>query len=216
MTQQRLTVEYQGKEYSILQLSRLVGIPEQTLRDRIVRGKTAEQAVAAGKPRPRGRMYEFRGERMNVGMIAACCGVNADRLRRVLKLGYTAEDAVETMIKSPAKITMEVPREIALSPKQIRENAARCICENIAKPEEIGFRCVEPMTEYAFSGDILGYTIRFEPDGNTARLTAHYRRSGMPSGFGRVYRIDGESAKEIYAGEKELRQWQTGKKSFGS
>lgn len=189
---------YRGKQCTCKQLSQMSGIPVGTLRERIYRGMTAEEAVNAGEKidakhtfNPK---YQFHGEMLTLREVAARCGVNVHMIRVLMLEGATIEDAAEIAVSS-ARRSKSAPMS---KEEKARENAAEAICKKIAvSPEAFNFRCIEPMLKFEFESDILGYIIQFSADGKTARLSAYYRKDGLASALDRLYAIDKDTAREV-------------------
>lgn len=117
-----------------------------------------------------------------------------------LREGWDVEEAVHTPPgakpkRVPPPQTEKPPQ--ATTPEGRRWNAAQAICKTIAaSPQAFRFRCTEPMIEYAFERDLLGYRIRFlAPD--RAQLTAYWRKDNVPSELNRIYDVNGEEIKEV-------------------
>lgn len=196
---------YEHNWRSLEEISHATGIKKETLRKRLGLGKTLDQAIAMGVDNPYIRKYPYNGRMMTIREIADETGVSYKRLRSRIDRGWTLEDAICAPMygqKNPSEqskagadaILNETPAD-----EEARCRAAINICRKImvGDPREVCFRCVQPMIEYMFESDILGYRIRFENGGTRARLTAWYKKHGFESSLHRTYAIEGDKAREL-------------------
>lgn len=204
---------WNGENLTLSELSKATGCPRNRLKYLLGNGLSPDEAVELCRTTCRGSMlYDWKGKKMSISQIADAEGKCEKLIRGRMHRGWTLEQAVgmET-IKSGGKTIRErhraVEAEIAgkskgLPPREAqRYRAAARICLKImpCALEEVHFRCVQPMSEYAFESDVLAYCIRFEaPD--CARLTAWYREHGFASDLNRTYKVNGNSVHEINGG----------------
>jgi len=196
---------YRGKQYTAVELARATGMSEKLLYCRIKSGKTAEEAVAMGQSMHGGKKYLFRGREMMLTQIAAETGINIKMLRERMHKGWSLDEAIETP-KGGTRQSVTLHRDCEADPTDgmslpeiERWNAAKAVCREIifGNAADANFRCVTPMIEYAFEGDVLGWRIHFAPEGCRAHLTARYLEHGFDSDFHREYLVDGEKVKEV-------------------
>lgn len=199
MRTEPITVLYAGEMRTLRELAALTGAPARMLYKRIRAGMSAEDAVYSAL-NGRNRRWEYRGQRLTTRELSDISGIQINVLNSRLRNGWSAEDAVHTPVG--ARLNRVPPPKQAKPPKSdsqegMRWNAAMEICRTIAgAPSEWNFRCVIPMTEYAFESDLLGYRIRFLSPG-LARLTAYWRNKDVHSDLYRVFEVDGEEIKEV-------------------
>lgn len=197
-----ITVPYAGEMRTLHDLAALSGAPVYMLYKRIRAGMSAEEAIYSAL-NGRNRRWEYRGQRLTTRELSDISGIHINTLNYRLRSGWSAEDAVSTPVG--AKLNRVPPPKQAKRPKSdtpegMRWNAAMEICRKIAStPSEWNFRCVAPMTEYAFESDLLGYRIRFLSPG-LARLTAYWRNKDVDSDLYRVFEVNGEEIKEVQQG----------------
>lgn len=151
------------------------------------------------------KTYLYRGEMLTIQQIARLAGISANAIRERMHKGWTIDQAADlprgSMAKSHGRMRAERPDNPVegMTPEEAdRWRAAENICRRIASGDlrAFNFRCIAPMTEYAFEGDQLGWRIRFSPNGETARLTARYLKHGFDSDFCRTYMVYGDKIKE--------------------
>ena len=195
--------EYQGEMLSLRAISKLAHVSYEALCKKVKSGLSAEEALEQMKML-RGRRFEYRGQMLTLRELSDLCGISANALDYRIKNGRSVEEAMSEPTRtqkiaegarSGSNVTVESePTE------QERWNAAYAVCRTIAwDPAAFGLRCTEPMIEYAFESDVVGYTIRFLSP-KLARLTAHYKEKGIPSDLYRVFQVDGGNIKEVEQG----------------
>lgn len=192
---------YKGELRTIRELCAETGVSTRTFYRYLSAGVSADDIVASvNSP---GLKWQYRGEMLTVRELSERGCVSVGVLNYRLRAGWDVEAAVHTPVgakqnRKPPPKTEHLPQ--ADTPEGQRWNAAMAICKTIAfRPAMFDFRCTEPMTEYAFDSDILGYNIRFiSPE--LARLTAYYRKKDIPSNLYRVFQVDGEKIKEVEQG----------------
>lgn len=196
----RIKHEYQGEMLSLRAISKLAHVSCKRLCKKVKSGLSAEEAVEQMKML-RGRRFEYRGQMLTVRELSDLCGISANALAYRLRNGRSVEEAMSEPTRTQ-KIAAEA-RSNANAPgkceptEQERWVAAYAVCRTIAwDPAAFGLRCTDPMVEYVFESDAVGYTIRFLSP-KLARLTAHYKEKGIPSDLYRVFEVDGENIKEV-------------------
>lgn len=208
--------EYYGRMLTVAEAAEETGIPKNTLWGRMKKKKmTLEQAVEFG-PVKHKELHLYHGEMLTLKEIAARAGRNCDLVGIRVRAGWSAEDAADTPSGKAGETIHrryaedETAAEAAMDGMSARErecySSALAVCRHVVhcNAHEFNFRCIEPMKEYAFEGDILGYRILIR--GGLARLSAWYRREGVSSDLCRIYRIWDGNAREL--SEKEgMRAW---------
>lgn len=91
--------QWRGRDYTLTQLSRLVGIPNYVLRSRLARGWTLEEALSEPKGAFNGRIVEHDGRALTIAEWASEVGMSEETLRSRLKLGWTFERAVRQDVR---------------------------------------------------------------------------------------------------------------------
>ena len=196
---------YEGTEYTLAELTKMTGISEDTIRHRVQRGKSTEQAIALGISKRDGGVYEYRGRMMSVHEISRATGISPKMIWERVHSGWSLEEAAETPVGTVLRRNRlrddarpDNPTAGMSAPEADRYNAAYKICNIIAaNPYAFNFRCTKPGVEYKFEGDELAYTIQFTPNRKRARLTATYIKCDVESGLNRLYDVDGARIKEV-------------------
>ena len=91
----RVYVEYDGRQWTVAELARHLGMKYITLRMRLRKGWSVERAVA---PVRRWRTYVYRGRQMSVQAIADEVGVQYTLLSARLASGMSIDEAVEACV----------------------------------------------------------------------------------------------------------------------
>lgn len=119
------SLEYKGVRYAgIKTLARAVGMNASTLHDRLKRGWTIEEAVETPlgerikTPRGTTRVSYKGKEYASVKDLCGALGVNYQTISSRLAKGWTIEQAVETPIKTPVKLTNLVVEGVEYDTKQ--------------------------------------------------------------------------------------------------
>lgn len=192
--------EYQGEMLSLRAISKAAHVSYEALCKKVKSGLSAEEALERMKML-RGRRFEYRGQMLTLRELSDLCGVSANALNYRIKNGRSVEEAMSELTRTQkiaerARSGSNVTAESEPT-EQERWDAAYAVCRTIAwDPAAFGLRCTEPMVEYVFESDVVGYTIRFLSP-KLARLTAHYKEKGIPSDLYRVFQVDGENIKEV-------------------
>lgn len=195
--------EYQGEMLSLRAISKRAHVSYEALWKKVKSGLSAEEALERMKML-RGRRFEYQGQLLTLRELSDLCGISANALNYRIKSGRSVEEATSKPTRTQ-KIAAEA-RSNANAPgkceptEQERWVAAYAVCRTIAwDPAAFGLRCTEPMVEYVFESNAVGYTIRFLSP-KLARLTAYYKEKGIPSDLYRVFQVDGENIKEVEQG----------------
>lgn len=190
---------YKGEMRTIRELCAETGISSRTFYKYLSAGMSADEIVS-GTLTGHGRRWPYHGEMLTVRELSerGCASVGVLNYR--LREGWDVEEAVHTPVGTrPNRVPpprMEKPPQ-ANTPEGRRWNAAQEICKTIAvSPAAFNFRCTEPMTEYMFESDTVGYNILFLSP-HLAILTAYYRNKEIPCRLYRVFEVDGEKVKEV-------------------
>ena len=199
------TYVYKGREYRLYELAKHVGVDAKTLKGRIDRGLTIDQAIAK-QPRTQ-KIYEYHGELLTLKQIAERSRISCNAIRERLHKGWTIEDAADLPVGARAceKTGKQKKNRPACCPRKNASAAERSCWEAAlkifhkigAEPDDWDFRCITPASEYAFESDILGWKISFAPDLRTAYLTAHYKKHGFDSDFRRTFHVIDDSIQEV-------------------
>lgn len=208
------TCVYGGRKVTVEELSAMTGISQKKLKYRLGAGYTPEQAVEMGPEANPGKKYLWNGRMLSITEIAREHGVHPGRLHERLHRGWTLEEAVTIPAGTTTRQTLIAQNRaildgIAAITKGMEPNESmrcRAAIDILRKimgedPRKSDFRCTIPMIEYMFDGDIIRYTVRYEGR-NTARLTAVYKDHGFASSLNRLFRIDGDHAREISTEKK--------------
>lgn len=92
------THEWEGKTYTVRQLAKKLGVREATLRSRIRRRNTLEEAIHFVPEKRNGtepKKYELYGRMVTIKEAAVITGVSQVCLRNRVSKGLTLEAAVE-------------------------------------------------------------------------------------------------------------------------
>lgn len=193
---------YHGRMMTIPEICRETGVSDYMFYKWMKKGMTADEVVAHARS-PRDEKFFWHGEYLTIRQLADIGGIPATTVAYRLRTGWPVESAVLTHPGARPNHAPPPKRErppCADTPEGQQWNAAVEICRTIAtSPHAFHFRCTEPMTEYAFESDLLGYRIRFLSPGR-AQLTAYWRKENVPSGLNRIYDVDGEKIKEVHQG----------------
>lgn len=87
-------LEWKGKQITLADLAREVGVPLGRVHSRLQAGYSVEEAVSAPVHRVRSAaLHPFRGEMLSVQQIAKLAGKNWSTISQRLKAGMSAEEA---------------------------------------------------------------------------------------------------------------------------
>ena len=175
MKGERRTFDVHGQGIMDLdEISRKTGIPYNTLRCRLRRGRSIECAIAMGMPkRDHARMHNYHGSLMTLHEISLASGKSVAAICSAMwRKGCSAEEAVDGIAPHADEWPETVERE---------EKLARSICRMIygGTVESNGFRTILP--GHAFEFGSKSFLCRVNAEGMRARLTVFCRNTRQVS-----------------------------------
>ncbi len=128
--------DYKGEKLTILQLSIISPVTQSTIKARINKGWSIEDAVdQAGN-----KTYPYKGERLTIIQLSNICGLSTVLIKRNIDLGYPVEESmknnlVEMPVFTCAKVNADHNKAIKRDDKlkQEHQQFARCTARINAK-----------------------------------------------------------------------------------
>lgn len=197
---------YKGRMLTLTEVSKETGINGDTLRGRVERGCTLEQAVDRGAPLPRdtsAKEYLFRGVMMTIKQLSEIGDVHPYTIRKRIELGWSAERAATEPADGRFSRNKKPKEEPAPAAKDIRpasraELAAKALGKLIQSAKEGDLTHSRDMKRFELKSEYLTYAATFE--GDLVILSATYNESGLRSDLRRAWRVGLYGLGEAFVG----------------